>query len=98
LLSALKPGKKVDRAGDSIFVANVLNRPSKATIGRVEVDKSRQTVKAFDPQGSLVGLFPATVGSEEKPTPSGALKVVSVDVNPNYRYNPLYRFKGVRSK
>jgi lipoprotein-anchoring transpeptidase ErfK/SrfK len=98
LLSALNPGKKFDRAGDAILVANVLNRPSHVTIGRVEVDKSRQTVRAFDPQGVLVGVFPATVGSEEKPTPSGTLKVTSVDANPTYRYNPDYKFKGVRSK
>lgn len=98
LLSALNPGKKFDRAGDTIFVANVLNRQSKATIGRVEVDKSRQAVKAFDPQGTLISFFPATVGSEEKPTPSGTLKVVSVDANPTYRYDPDYKFKGVRSK
>ncbi len=98
LLSALNPGKNLDRAGETIFVANVLNRPNKLTIGRVEVDKSRQTVKAFDPQGALVAFFPATVGSEEKPTPSGTLKVVSSDPNPNYRYNPNYKFKGVRSK
>ena len=98
LLSALNPGKKFDRAGDTIFVANVLNRPGKVTIGRVEVDKSRQAVKAFDPQGALVGVFPATVGSEDKPTPGGTLKVVSVDANPTYRYNPHYKFKGVRSK
>ena len=31
-------------------------------------------------------------------TPSGTLKVASVDANPNYRYNPDYKFKGVRSK
>ncbi|WMT73274.1 L,D-transpeptidase [Bradyrhizobium sp. Ash2021] len=98
LLSALNPGKKFDRAGDTIFVANVLDRPGKVTIGRVEVDKSRQAVRAFDPQGALVGVFPATVGSEEKPTPGGTLKVVSVDANPTYRYNPQYKFKGVRSK
>jgi lipoprotein-anchoring transpeptidase ErfK/SrfK len=98
LLSALNPGKKFDRAGDTIFVANVLNRPSQVTIGRLEVDKSRQTVKAFDAQGALVGVFPATVGSEEKPTPGGSLKVVSVDANPTYRYNPQYKFKGVRTK
>ena len=98
LLSALNPGKKFDLAGDTIFVANVLGRPSKVTIGRVEVDKSRQMVKAFDPQGAQVGVFPATVGSEDKPTPSGTLKVVSVDANPTYRYNPQYKFKGVRSK
>src|SRR6478609_8878826 len=98
LLSALNPGKKFDRAGETIFVANVLNKPPKLTIGRIEIDKSRQTVKALDPSGTLIGFFPATVGSEEKPTPSGTLKVVSADANPNYRYNPDYKFKGVKSK
>jgi lipoprotein-anchoring transpeptidase ErfK/SrfK len=97
LLSALNPGKKFDRAGDMIFVAGVSNRPTKLTIGRIEVDKPRQTVKAFDQQGALVAFFPATVGSEEKPTPSGTLKVVSSDANPTYRYNPDYKFKGVRT-
>jgi lipoprotein-anchoring transpeptidase ErfK/SrfK len=98
LLSALNPGKKFDRAGETIFVANVLNKPPKLTIGRIEIDKSRQTVKALDPSGALIGFFPATVGSEEKPTPSGTLKVVSADANPTYRYNPDYKFKGVKSK
>ena len=97
LLSALNPGKKFDRAGDMIFAAGVSNRPTKLTIGRIEVDKPRQTVKAFDQQGALVAFFPATVGSEEKPTPSGTLKVVSSDANPTYRYNPDYKFKGVRA-
>jgi len=97
LLSALNPGKKFDRAGDMIFAAGVSNRPTKLTIGRIEVDKPRQTVKAFDQQGALVAFFPATVGSEEKPTPSGTLKVVSSDANPTYRYNPDYKFKGVRT-
>jgi lipoprotein-anchoring transpeptidase ErfK/SrfK len=98
LLSALNPGRKFDRAGETIFVANVANKPAKLTIGRIEVDKSRQTVKALDQQGALVAFFPATVGSEEKPTPNGTLKVISSDPNPTYRYNPNYRFKGVRSQ
>jgi len=98
LLEALNSGKKFDRAGEIIFVTNVLNRQTKLTIGRIEVDKSRQTVKAFDPSGALIAFFPATVGSEEKPSPNGSLKVVSADANPNYRYNPDYKFKGVKSK
>ena len=98
LLSALNPGKKFVSAGETIFVTNVLNKQARLTIARIEVDKSRQTVKAFDPQGNLVAFFPATVGSEEKPTPSGSFKVVSIDRNPTYRYNPEYNFKGVRSK
>jgi lipoprotein-anchoring transpeptidase ErfK/SrfK len=98
LLAALNPGKKFERAGEVISVAAIRSAPDKLNIARLEVDKSRQTVKAFDPNGALLAFFPATVGSEEKPTPSGTLKVTSVDANPNYRYNPEYKFKGVRSK
>jgi lipoprotein-anchoring transpeptidase ErfK/SrfK len=98
LLASLNPAKKFDRAGEIILVANVLNKQAKLTIGRIEVDKSRQTVRAFDPSGVLIAFFPATVGSEEKPTPSGSFKVVSADANPNYRYNPDYKFKGVKSR
>jgi lipoprotein-anchoring transpeptidase ErfK/SrfK len=98
LLVDLNSGKKFDRAGEIIFVASVLNKQAKLTIGRIEVDKSRQTVRAFDPSGALIAFFPATVGSEEKPTPSGSVKVVSADANPNYRYNPDYKFKGVKSR
>jgi lipoprotein-anchoring transpeptidase ErfK/SrfK len=98
LLGALNPGKKFDQAGETISVTNVLQNQTKLKVGRIEVDKSGQTVKAFAPSGELVAFFPATVGSEEKPTPVGTLKVVSTDANPNYRYNPDYKFKGVKSK
>jgi lipoprotein-anchoring transpeptidase ErfK/SrfK len=98
LLVALNRGKKFDRAGESIFVANALNQQTKLAIDRIEIDKSLQTVKAFDRSGALAAFFPATVGSEEKPTPSGSFKVVSADANPTYRYNPEYKFKGVKSR
>jgi len=69
---------------------------AKAT--RIEVDKERQTVKAFAKDGTLIAFYPATVGSDDKPTPSGTLKVVSVDSDPTYRYDPTYKFKGVASR
>jgi lipoprotein-anchoring transpeptidase ErfK/SrfK len=98
LLEALNPKKKFDRAGETIVVTDVARGDAKLSVDRIEVDKSRQTVKAFSASGELVAFFPATVGSKEKPTPSGTLKVVSADANPNYRYNPDYKFKGVKSK
>ena len=98
LLEALNPGKKFDQVGETVLVTNVSKNDSKLKVGRIEVDKVRQTAKVFAPSGDLVAFFPATVGSEEKPTPSGTLKVVSADANPNYRYNPDYKFKGVKSK
>ncbi len=101
LLATLNPGQHFDRAGASIVVVDTnsgetTNAASKAA--RVEVDKVRQTVKLFDKSNALIGFYPATVGSKEKPSPSGTLKVTEIDPNPNYRYNPDYHFKGVRSR
>ncbi len=41
---------------------------------RVEVDENWQIVKLFDQAGALIGFYPATVGSQEKPSPSGTLQ------------------------
>jgi lipoprotein-anchoring transpeptidase ErfK/SrfK len=98
LLAQLNPGKKFDRAGETIFVVSGRDPQLNLSVARIEVDKSRQTVKAFGGGGALLAFFPATVGSEDKPTPSGTLKVVSSDANPYYRYNPAYKFKGVNAK
>lgn len=98
LLEALNPGKKFDEAGQTISVANVMMKESKPAVARVEVDKIAQTVKALGKGGELIAFFPASVGSDEKPTPSGVLKVTSIDARPNYRYNPDYKFKSVKSK
>jgi lipoprotein-anchoring transpeptidase ErfK/SrfK len=99
LLVALNPGKKFDRAGETVVVVDtgVGENGESAKADRVEVDKTRQTVKLFDKSNALIGFYPATVGSEEKPSPSGTLKVTEVSRNPTYRYNPDYNFKGVRS-
>jgi len=99
LLSALNPDKHLDQPGQTIIVSGLGPDDGKpGSVAKIEVDKQRQTVKAFGKSGELLGFFPATVGSEEKPTPEGILKVTSVDQNPNYRYNPDYKFKGVKSK
>jgi lipoprotein-anchoring transpeptidase ErfK/SrfK len=100
LLGSLNPGKHFDRAGASIVVVDTgdQNPANAAKAERVEVDKVRQTVKLFDRSNALIGFYPATVGSEEKPSPSGKLKVTSITHNPTYGYNPGYHFKGVHSR
>ena len=98
LLEALNPGKKFDEAGQTIAVANIQPKEGKPAVARVEVDKVAQTVKVLGNSGELIAFFPASVGSDEKPTPGGVLKVTSIDARPNYRYNPDYKFKGVKSK
>lgn len=98
LLATLNPGTSINRVGQKLIVPNVLSDESKGPVAKIEVDKDQQTVKAYSPTGELVAFYPATVGSDEKPSPVGTFKVVSIDRNPTYRYNPDYKFKGVKTK
>ena len=97
LLSALNPEQKFDKAGDSIIVVNVAAPAFAAPATRIEVDKGTQMLRAFAGNGALLATYPVTVGSAEKPAPSGTLKVAAVQKNPVYRYNPDYAFKGVKA-
>jgi lipoprotein-anchoring transpeptidase ErfK/SrfK len=98
LLSALNPREKFDKAGHTIVVANVPTKALSDKVSRITVDKTNQELRAFGPDGKLLAYYPATVGSEEKPAPTGTLKVTTVKKNPTYHYNPAYAFKGVRTK
>ena len=101
LLKSLNPGRSLDEAGSVIQVPNVASAPDEAMKGRVtrvEVDKPRLELRAFDEAGALVASYPASIGSEEKPAPSGTHRIEAVALNPTYTYNPDYAFKGVKAK
>jgi lipoprotein-anchoring transpeptidase ErfK/SrfK len=59
----------------------------------VVVDKRRNAVLAYDADKRSLGFYPATIGSTERPAPSGTLQVRSVTRDPDYTYNPKYAFK-----
>ena len=61
----------------------------------IVVDKPARNVRAYDKEGKLLAYYPATIGSEEKPAPSGAFKVRGVSWNPDYIYDPKFAWKGV---
>ena len=98
LLVALNPGKHFDRVGEIIAVIDSAGDQNPDKADRVEVDKKAQIVKLFDKSNTLLAFYPATVGSKEKPSPSGTLKVTEINRNPTYHYNPAYHFKGVHSR
>src|SRR5262249_8899496 len=58
------------------------------------VDKSEGAVRVLGSGGALIAYYPATIGSAEKPAPSGTLQVRSVSYDPTYRYDPHFQFKG----
>lgn len=112
LLKALNPKSTFD-AGDEITVpaarpdpkpAQISNRNVAATEGgdapvtRVEIDKARRALRAFDKDGRLLATYPASIGSGEKPAPSGKFEIKAIARNPTYTYNPAYGFKGQKAK
>jgi len=97
LLKGLNPGKAYDRAGVTIVVANVGREPPAAKAARIEIDKGRKVLKALGKDGQPLAVYPASIGSRDKPAPSGTLTVTSVARDPTYKYNPKYRFKGVKT-
>ena len=102
LLKELNPGKRFDKAGETIVVANVARQGKPADearkVAKLEVVKSERVLRALADDGSIVAVYPASIGSEEKPAPSGSHTVRAVAKNPNYTYNPDYAFKGVKAK
>lgn len=68
-----------------------------ARAATVVVDKPAHDVRAYDKDGNLVGFYPATIGSQEKPAPSGSFSVRRVAWNPEYHYDPKFAWKGVKT-
>jgi lipoprotein-anchoring transpeptidase ErfK/SrfK len=98
LLKALNPGQTFEAAGATITVPNVRAARTAGKVVKIEVDKPAKGLRAFGPGGELVAYYPASVGSKEKPAPSGTYKVRRAVFNPTYTYDPKFAFKGVKAK
>jgi lipoprotein-anchoring transpeptidase ErfK/SrfK len=94
LLRQLNPNASFE-ARSEIVVASVDRETLPRKIARVEVDSGRQQVRAYDKDDRIVAIYPATVGSAERPSPTGNLKVTAVAENPRYHYDPALNLKGV---
>lgn len=88
----LNPGANFNRPGTIIKVANP-GQPAKSAVARIVADKSRKQVRLFDEGGRLIGVYPATIGSSDTPSPTGIHQVERVALNPNYTYDPRKNFK-----
>lgn len=75
------------QAGDTVVVAQP-GEADTASLARVEVSRSGESVRGFDEEGNLIAHYPATVGSEELPSPSGSLEVKAFAPEPNYTFRP----------
>jgi len=97
LIMALNPGRTF-AAGQQIVVANVERGKPTDKAARVVVDKTGHNVEALAADGRLLAYYPASIGSTDKPAPTGDFAIRRIAHNPDYTYFPRFHFKGVGSK
>lgn len=88
LLSALNPGVDFSQAGARLLVTAPRKAPREFQATRLEVDKTNEQVRAYAADGRLLAVYPASVGSAERPAPSGVFAVAAVAPRPAYYYDP----------
>ncbi|TBX80773.1 murein L,D-transpeptidase [Rhizobium laguerreae] len=91
LVHALNPASQF-APGDTVWVVNP-GPPREGKVKRIEADGKTGQVLAYAADGSLLAVYPATIGSEDNPAPSGKHKVKGVARMPVYRYDPKRNFK-----
>ncbi|MEX6506007.1 L,D-transpeptidase family protein [Jiella sp. M17.18] len=91
LLKALNPQTDFSHAGDAILVADT-GAPPSTKVMRITVDKEKGELTVFDGAGNIVMSAPATIGSQDTPSPSGKVTVVAVAQDPTYEYDPHKNF------
>jgi len=88
LLKSLNPGVDFAAAGTKIVVAALGPDKLPGTVARMEVDKTRRQIRAYGDGDVLLAVYPATVGSVERPAPEGEWAVRTTAPNPTYTYDP----------
>ena len=96
LLHALNPTAQFS-AGETITVA-IVGAPRTGNVKRIEAHRKDGQLFAFDDKDQVVAVYPATIGSEDNPSPSGRHKVNGVARNPTYEYNPKVNFQQGKNK
>ena len=86
LVKRLNPDVYFSSAGTEILVTAAVGI-KKTKVVRIDVDKKTEQVSGYDANDNLVFFSPATVGSDEMPSPSGTLTVSAVAADPAYTLN-----------
>ncbi|QZN99206.1 L,D-transpeptidase family protein [Chenggangzhangella methanolivorans] len=90
-LKAMNPGADFGAAGARLLVAETGAPTGRAA--RIVVDKKEGELRAYDDTGKILIAAPATIGSPDTPSPSGAMKVTKAFPNPHYIYDPKKNFQ-----
>lgn len=86
-LQKINPGANFERVGEVITVSNVTQELPN-DIQYLVAHKGMKQLYAFNKNHKMVASFPATIGSDTNPSPSGTHTIKNIIKNPHYSYNP----------
>jgi lipoprotein-anchoring transpeptidase ErfK/SrfK len=86
-LKFLNPGADFMTAGTKLKVANV-GKPLDKWVGRIHADKDLRQLTAYDQRGRILGVYPASIGSLQTPSPRGRFTVRNKAGFPAYTLSP----------
>ena len=89
-ISFLNPG--VPLAPGQVVTVMAPGKPARGVVTRIIIDKATHRVAGYDDKGRMLVDYPATIGSDSTPSPSGHVTVTATALNPEYTYNPKVNF------
>ena len=93
LLKVLNPGARLDRPGEKILIPNVADVAPEGEVKSIEIDKGQGVLRGYGPNGAVLVVYPASIGSSDNPSPTGKMTVKGVARNPKYSYSPEKNFQ-----
>ena len=90
-LTALNPKADFASAGTRITVIARGDEKLSGNVARIEIRKSENSVVVLGADDTVLASYPATIGSRQFPSPSGAMQVTSVAPEANYTFTPTGR-------
>ena len=91
LLRQLNPGATSPRPEPPSWSPTSPACPAK--VAQLVADKGKKRLLGFDAAGTLVVSYPATIGSNDLPSPEGSHLVKTIATDPEYWYRPKVNFQ-----
>lgn len=87
-LAALNPDSDFSEAGTEINIIAYGSDKLGEPIKRIEVRKNDNTVAVFGSDDKILASYPATIGSDKFPSPSGDVEVKAIATDAAYYFDP----------
>lgn len=90
LVRRLNPSVRFERVapGSRVVLPNVIEPAEVRHAASIEIDLARKIVFALDARGNVVGMFHCSIAKDKAKRPRGQAKVVTVNRNPEYLFDP----------